>query len=51
MKELIIEWSDDLKSIAREPTLKPQIPAEYLIRTAHGKPYTMPDSPRAGSGS
>ena len=40
-QELIIEWSDDLKAIvARAKALKPQIPGDYLIRTAKGKPYT-----------
>jgi integrase len=39
--EVLIEWSDDLRSIVeRAKRLTPQIPADYLIRTQHGKPYT-----------
>ena len=39
--EVLIAWSDDLRSIVeRAKRLAPQIPAEYLIRTQHGKPYT-----------
>jgi integrase len=38
---VLIEWSDDLHAIVeRAKRLAPQIPAEYLIRTQHGKPYT-----------
>jgi integrase len=39
--DVLITWSDDLRSIVeRAKRLTPQIPAEYLIRTQHGKPYT-----------
>jgi integrase len=38
---VLIEWSNDLHAIVeRAKQLTPQIPAEYLIRTQHGKPYT-----------
>ncbi len=39
--DVLIEWSNDLHAIVeRAKQLTPQIPAEYLIRTQHGKPYT-----------
>jgi integrase len=39
--DVLITWSDDLRSIVEcAKRLTPQIPAEYLIRTQHGKPYT-----------
>ena len=39
--EVLITWSDDLRSIVEHAKrLTPQIPADYLLRTQHGKPYT-----------
>lgn len=38
---VLIEWSEDLRAIAdRAKALAPQVPAEYLIRTRRGKPYS-----------
>jgi integrase len=38
---VLIEWSDDLRSIVeRAKKLAPQIPAEYLLRTRRGRPYS-----------
>ena len=38
---VMIEWSDDLRAIVeRAKAMAPQIPAEYLIRKANGRPYT-----------
>jgi integrase len=38
---VLIEWSPDLREIVeRAKRLSPHIPAEYLIRTRRGKPYS-----------